>query len=91
MGRTVPSITRTFYYELEALSEFKRALRRTDQLVFDELFANARKHLAEAAYAAHPLPMDIFMLAMILEEHKEVMRMRLNLENVTAACRMELE
>ena len=76
MGRTVPSITRTFYYELETLSEFKRALRRTDQLVFDELFANARLHLAEAAYAAHTLPLEIFMLAMILEEHKEVMRLR---------------
>jgi len=51
MGRTVPSITRTFYSELKALSQFKRALRRSDQLVFDELFANARLHLAEAAYA----------------------------------------
>jgi len=44
--------------------------------VFDELFANAWKHLALAAYAAHPLPLEIFMLAMILEEHKEVMRLR---------------
>lgn len=38
-----------------ALSQFKHTLQRVDQLVFDELFANARRHLADAAYAAHPL------------------------------------
>ena len=57
MGRTG-----VYYYELAALSLFKHALRRSDQLVFDELFANARWHLAEAAYAAHLLPLEIFML-----------------------------
>jgi hypothetical protein len=85
MGRTVPSITGVYYYELAALSQFKHALRRSDQLLFDELFANARRHLAEAAYAAHPLPLEIFMLAMILEEHKEVMRIRQLLEGDKAA------
>jgi hypothetical protein len=49
--------------------------------VFDDLFANVHKHLAEAAYAAHPLPLEIFMLAMILEEHKEVMRIQLYVDN----------
>lgn len=83
MGRTVPSITRVFYYELESLSQFKRALRRSDQLMFDDLFANARLHLAEAAYAAHSLPLEIFMLAMILEEHKEVMRIRQHIEGAS--------
>ena len=57
MGRTG-----VYHYELAALSLFKHALRRSDQLVFDELFANARWHLAEAAYAAHLLPLEIFML-----------------------------
>lgn len=61
-GWTLPSISGVYYYELAALSQFKHALRRSDQLVFDELFANARRHLAEAAYAAHPLPLEIFML-----------------------------
>jgi len=27
----------------------------------------------EAAFAAHPLPLEIFKLATILEEHEEVM------------------
>ena len=85
MGRTLPSITSVYYSELAALSAFKHALRPSDQLAFDELFVNARKHLAEAAYAAHTLPLEIFMLAMILEEHKEVMRLRYLLEATTGA------
>jgi len=35
---------------------------------------NARKHLAEAAYTAHPLPLEICILAMILDGHIEVLR-----------------
>jgi len=40
------------------------------------LFAAARQHLAAAAYAGHALPFEIFLLAMLLEEHKEVIRLR---------------
>jgi hypothetical protein len=76
MGRTLPSITMSFMQEQEAFSRFRRALRRSDQLALDDLFASARKHLAAAAYAAHALPMETFLLAMLLEEHKEVMRLR---------------
>jgi hypothetical protein len=66
----------SFMQEQEAFSRFRRALRRSDQLALDDLFASARKHLAAAAYAAHALPMETFLLAMLLEEHKEVMRLR---------------
>ncbi len=41
---------------------------------------SAQKHLAAAAYAAHALPFETFLLAMLLEEHKEMLRMRLLLE-----------
>jgi hypothetical protein len=81
MGRTLSSITMAFMQEQEAFSRFRRALRRSDQLALDDLFAMARKHLAPAAYAAHALPMETFLLAMLLEEHKEVMRLRQLIEN----------
>jgi hypothetical protein len=80
MGRTLPSITMVYYNEISALNPFRRALRRSDQLALDDLFASAHKHLAEAAYTAHPLPMEIFLLAMLLEEHKEVMSLRTRIE-----------
>ena len=65
-----------FMQEQEAFSRFRRALRRSDQLALDDLFAMARKHLAPAAYAAHALPFETFLLAMLLEEHKQVMLLR---------------
>lgn len=76
MGRTLPSITQVFLQEQESFARFRRALRRSDQQALDELFANAHRHLAAAAYAAHGLPFEIFLLAMLLEEHKEVRRLR---------------
>jgi hypothetical protein len=81
MGRTLPSITMSFMQEQEAFSRFRRALRRSDQLALDDLFVSARKHLAAAAYAAHALPMETFLLAMLLEEHKEVIRLRRLIED----------
>jgi len=89
MGRTLPSITMAFMQEQEAFSRFRRALRRSDQLALDDLFAMARKHLAPAAYAAHALPMETFLLAMLLEEHKEVMRLRQLLKTRTARILMQ--
>jgi hypothetical protein len=80
MGRTLPSITQAFLQEQEAFARFRRALRRSDQQALDDLFASAHKHLAAAAYAAHALPFETFLLAMLLEEHKEVMRLRQTLE-----------
>jgi hypothetical protein len=76
MGRTVSSITQTFLQEEASFSKFRRALRRSDQIVLDDLFAAARQHLAAAAYASNALPLETFLLCMLLEEHKEVMRLR---------------
>lgn len=83
MGRTLPSITQAFLQEQESFARFRRALRRSDQQVLDDLFAAARQHLAAAAYAANALPFETFLLAMLLEEHKEVMRLRILLESIT--------
>lgn len=80
MGRTLPSITQIFLQEQKAFARFRRALRRGDQLALDELFAAARQHLAAAAYASHALPFETFLLAMLLEEHKEVRRLRQQVE-----------
>lgn len=84
MGRTLPSITQAFLQEQEALTRFRRALRRNDQFALDDLLASARQHLAAAAYAAHPLPFETFLLAMLLEEHKRVMRLQRLLEDLVA-------
>lgn len=80
MGRTLPSIGQAFLQEQESFARFRRALRRSDQQALDDLFTSAQQHLAAAAYAAHALPFEILLLAMLLEEHKEVMRLRQRLD-----------
>ena len=82
MGRTIQSITQTFLEEEQAFARFRRALRRSDQLILDDLFASARQHLAAAAYASHALPFEVFLLSMLLEEHKEVVRLRQQIEKM---------
>jgi len=91
MGRTLPSVTQVFLKEQESFLRFRRALRRSDQKALDDLFAAAHKHLAAAAYASHALPFEIFLLSMLLEEHKQVLRMRymLNARDAAALDRLE--
>jgi len=76
MGRTIPSANQYLIQEQETFNRFKRALRRSDQLVLDELFTAARKHAAAMAYASHALPFEVALLAMLLEERKEVQRLQ---------------
>jgi len=79
MGRTLPSITQVFLSELGSgspIGRFRRALRRSDQVVLDGIFAAAHQHLASAAYAASALPFEIFLLAIVLEQQKELLRLR---------------
>lgn len=80
MGRTLPSATQVFLQEEAAFARFRRALRRSDQVSLDDLFSSARQHLAAAQYASHALPFEVFLLSMLLEEHKEVARLRQLLE-----------
>jgi len=84
MGRTLPTATVAIMQEEQAFSRFRRALRRTDQLALDDLFVSARQHLAAAQYAAHALPFEVFLLSMLLEEHKEVMKLRERVETFLA-------
>lgn len=76
MGRTLPTATDLLLQEQESFTRFRRALRRTDQRALDDLFVSARQHLAATQYAAHALPFEVMLLSMLLEKHKEVMRLR---------------
>lgn len=84
MGRTLPSITQAFLQEQQSLIKFRRALRLEDQRALDDLLVSARQHLAAAAYASHLLPFEVMLLAMLVEEHKQVLRLRGQLEALLA-------
>lgn len=76
MGRTLPSATQLMHQEEAALARFRRALRRSDQLAFDDLFLAAQQHISATAYASHALPFETYLMSMLLEEHKTVMRLQ---------------
>ncbi|HOE97875.1 MAG TPA: hypothetical protein PLS90_14480 [Candidatus Sumerlaeota bacterium] len=84
MGRTLPTFNMYLDQEIEAWRPFRRALRREDQPAFDRLFALAKRHMAEAAHAARPVPFDSFVMAVLLEQQKEIERLRARLEHPQA-------
>jgi hypothetical protein len=74
MGRTLKTINQLIQQEEQAFSQFRRTLRRSDQLIFDELFAGAKTHIAAISQANHALPFEAILLAMLLEQAKEIKR-----------------
>lgn len=91
MGRTLPSITQAFLEEQQSLARFRRALRRQDQVALDELLADARRHLAAAAYASHLLPFESMLLAMLVEERKLVDDLERRIEGLEAQLARQQE
>ena len=72
MGRTLITITQLLTETEANLSAFRRTLRRGDQYVFDGLFADARRHIAAIGQAESLLPFESALLAMLLEQSKEI-------------------
>lgn len=80
MGRTLSTITQ-YLNETEAmLSSFRRALRKSDQYIFDGIFASARKHITAISQSDSLLPFETILLAMLLEQSKEIAALRHELE-----------
>jgi hypothetical protein len=75
MGRTLKTINQLIQQEEQAFVNFRRTLRRSDQLIFDELFAGAKKHIAAISQANHALPFEAILLAMLFVQAKELKRL----------------
>ncbi len=84
MGRTTQTMTQLVAQEEVYWAPFRRALRKEDQVIFDQLFAAARHHSAPAHYASHSTPFDSMLLAMVLEAMKAVAAVRQRLEHLEA-------
>ena len=70
MGRTLPTFTMQVNQALEEWGKFKRALRKEDQMILEELFAHARYHAQAGAYFAPTDPFSAMLLSMLIEERK---------------------
>lgn len=76
MGRTLATTNQIILNEQTAFADFRRALRRSDQHTFDALFAAALTHTAAISQANHALPFEAILLAMLLEQAKEIERLK---------------
>ena len=82
MGRTVTTITQ-YLNETEAmLAAFRRSLRRSDQYIFDGIFASARKHITAISQSDALLPFETVLLAVLLEQSKELTMLKHELEQL---------
>ncbi|WKZ40547.1 MAG: hypothetical protein QY328_00660 [Anaerolineales bacterium] len=82
MGRTVITITQLLNETEADLRAFRRTLRRSDQYVFDGLFAAARRHIAAIGQAESLLPFESALLVMLLEQAKEIAVLRQELDEL---------
>lgn len=84
MGRTLLTITQQLTETEALLSRFHRALRKSDQYILDGLFAAARRHATAIGQADALLPFETALLAMLLEQAKEIAILRQEMDQYKA-------
>jgi hypothetical protein len=62
--------------EIQEIQAFRRVLRREDQKVLDDILARAQKHERAGELVEHALPLEITLLCMLVEQQREIMRLR---------------
>ncbi len=83
MGRTVLPFTQELYREEESWKPFRRALRREDRELFDDLFAAARYHAAACTCSGRALPFDAILMSVLIEERRAVRELSRRLEELS--------
>ncbi|MCH7570525.1 MAG: hypothetical protein IH919_08170 [Deltaproteobacteria bacterium] len=76
MGRTVLPFNQKILSIESEWNKFRRALRKEDQELLDDLFGFAKYHSAPSSYFSTPNPMEPVLMAMLIEILKEVRRLK---------------
>lgn len=76
MGRTVPTYRMTLESIILSWGDFRRALPKEDREVFDQMVNRARMHSSASTYAAFSDPVEGAMLSILLEQEKEIRRLK---------------
>ena len=83
MGRTVLPFTQELYREEESWRGFRRALRREDRELFDELFAAARYHTSACTCSGRALPFEAILMSILVEERRAVRELSRRLDELS--------
>ncbi|HSC78705.1 MAG TPA: hypothetical protein VLB32_09080 [Candidatus Acidoferrales bacterium] len=80
MGRTIATFHQLIEQTQARFAKFRRALRREDQQVFDELFARVKYYAASGSFEAAWEPLEVIFLAMLVAQQKEMRALAARLE-----------
>ena len=83
MGRTVLPFTQELHREEESWKPFRRALRKEDRELFDELFAAARYHTAACTCSGRAVPFEAILISILVEERRAVRELSRRLDELT--------
>ena len=72
MGRNNDTFTLLIDRNREAWNKFRRALRKEDQELFDEMWRAPKLHLAAGAFIANEVPLESIFMSMLLEQYKKI-------------------
>lgn len=74
MGRTLPTYNMLILQELDKdeWKRFRRALRKDDQEILDELFIAPKIQMQAGAYASNAKPFETMLICMLIELKKEL-------------------
>ncbi|HNX47070.1 MAG TPA: hypothetical protein PLC39_00915 [Methanomassiliicoccales archaeon] len=76
MGRTVPTYRMASETLFQSWSDFRRALSQEDRAAFDRLSDKVRLHASACSIAAFLDPLEGALLSILLEQEKELERLR---------------
>lgn len=82
MGRTITPYSMQIEMIRKRLSGFRRALRKEEQLIFDEIFRQAKFNVQSGVMASNPNPLDSIILTVLIEQQKELSFMKEKIEKI---------
>ena len=82
MGKTLPPFSSLIEQERRRWMSFKKALPKADQALFDRLFDCAKLHIQAGVMVARPWPFETIVMAVLLEQQKQVERLQRLLEEL---------
>lgn len=83
MGRTNPTYRDCLSGLEREWSDYRRALRTTEQPHFDHLFEHGREYAHAAGYLNHPTPEVPLLVSILLAHERELARLRERLAETT--------
>lgn len=72
MGRTLPTATMLLQNEEASWSHFRRALRKEDQEILDDLFRKAKMQLPAISYQVRPIPFESVLMAILIAQQQQL-------------------